>query len=134
MVRQLAILASLVAICFPLRSPAQYYPRRGSVATVTPGPYHGPAVTFNGTVKAVTKKELIVDLDRRDPADQQETLTFRLSRKTRFLQGDRAIKPEVIAVGMHISLDATREGDQKLSAVDVIVPVPAKVAAHPDTK
>jgi len=131
----MAILVFLVAAGLPLRSPAQYYPRRrASAATINSGPYNGPAVTFNGTVKAVTKKELIVDLDRRDPADDQETLTFRLTRKTKFLQGDRAIKLEDIAVGAHISLDATREGDQKLAAVDVMVPAPAKTASKPDAK
>jgi hypothetical protein len=47
-------------------------------------------------VKVLTKKEIIVDLDRPEPGAEQQTLTFRLPKKTKFLKsrvfdnGDRA--------------------------------------------
>ena len=123
----MAIFPVILALLLPVRMPAQYYPRRGPVsATATSGPYSGPAVTFNGTVKAVTKKEIIVDLDPADSGADRQSLTFRVSKKTKFLKGDQPIKASDIEVGMHISLDATRDGDQKLSALTVMAAPPGK--------
>ena len=34
----------------------------------------------------LTKKEIIVDLDRPEPGAEQQTLTFRLPKKTKFLK------------------------------------------------
>jgi hypothetical protein len=119
--RHIAILTMLLAVLLPARLPAQYMRRLPSSATANAGPYSGPAVTFNGTVKTLTKKELIVDLDPPDPGAERQTLTFRLSKKTKFLKGDQPIKPSDIEGGTHISLDATRDGDLKLSAVNVMV-------------
>lgn len=124
--RHLAILAVLLALLLPAQSTAQYTRRRPATATANSGPYTGPAVSFNGTVKAVTKKELVVDLDPADAGADPQSLTFRLSKKTKFLKGDQPVKPSVIEVGMHISLDATRDGDLKLSALNVMVPVKKK--------
>ncbi len=76
----------------------------------------------------LTKKELIVDLDKAGPTEDQQTLTFRLSKKTKFLKDDKEIKPADLAVGMHITVDATRDGDQKLSALNVMAPTPAAKA------
>src|ERR1039458_3331484 len=112
--RYIAIFLVLLALLLPARLPAQYSRRRGpSSATANSGPYSGPAVSFNGTVKALTKKELVVDLDRPDPDPdaEQQSLTFRLSKKTRFLKGDQPIKISDIEAGTHITLDATRDGD-----------------------
>jgi hypothetical protein len=122
--RHIAMFPMLLALLLPglLTAQGGYSRRRGPVsATATSGPYNGPAVTFNGTLKAITKKELLVELDSTDPAAEKQSLTFRFSRKTKFLKGDREIKPSDIEAGMHISLDATREGDQKLTAVSVMV-------------
>jgi len=126
--RHLAILTVLLALLAP-QIGAQYVRRRP--ATITPGPYTGPPVTFNGVLKSMTKKQLIVDLDQTDPESAQESMTFRFSKKTKFMKGDQAIKPTDIAMGTHISLDATRDGDQKLSAVNVYVVPPADKNAPP---
>ena len=96
----------------------------GVSSSATPGPYNGPAVTFRGTLKGLTKKELILDLDPAEPG-QEQSLTFRVSRKTKFLENDREIKPSEIPVGAHLTLDATRDGDLKLSALNVLVAAPA---------
>jgi hypothetical protein len=133
--RYIAILTVILVLLLPGRMGAQYYPRRGPVsATASSGPYSGPAVTFNGTVKALTKKELIVDLDPADSGAERQSLTFRLSRKTKFLKGDQPVKPSDIELGTHISLDATRDGDLKLSALNVMVGPPGKAAGKPDDK
>lgn len=127
--RNAAILPVLVALLLPALLPAQggYSRRRGPAsATANSGPYSGPAVTFNGTLKALTRKELIVELDPAEPSGEPQSLTFRLSRKTTFLKGDQPIKPSEIDVGAHIALDATRDGDLKLSAVAVRVAPPGR--------
>ena len=124
--RHIAILTVLLVLLMPARLAAQYSRRRLGSATATSGPYNGPAVTFNGTVKTIAKKELTVDLDPADPGAERQSLTFRLSKKTKFLKGDRPIKPSDIEVGVHISLDATRDGDQKLSALTVMAAPPGK--------
>ncbi|MGA2594615.1 MAG: hypothetical protein ABSH32_32350 [Bryobacteraceae bacterium] len=129
--RTIAIFAALLVL-LPVLCPAQggYSRRRPSTATATAGPYTGPAVTFHGTLKALTKKELIMDLDAadrtHDQAEQTEdqSITFRVSRKTKFLKNDQEIKPADIPVGTHLTLDATRDGDLKLSALNVMVAVP----------
>lgn len=127
--RFLAMFLVLLVLLPQARLPAQYSRRRGPApATANSGPYGGPAVTFNGTVKALTKKELIVDLDPTDPGAERQSLTFRLSKKTRFLKDDRPVKPSDIEVGTHTSLDATRGGDLKLSALNVMVAPPGKPA------
>jgi len=133
--RHLAIVPLLLALLLPVRLPAQYYPRRGPVAaTARSGPYNGPAVTFNGTVKALTKKELVVDLDRPDPDAEQQSLTFRLSKKTKFLKGDQPVKPSDIEAGTHITLDATRDGDLKFSALNVMIAPPGKPAGKAEPR
>lgn len=105
-------------------SQGQYVRRRSSVATATAGPYGGPAVTFNGTVKSMSKKEITIDLDA-----EEESLTLRRSGKTKFFKNDQEIKADDITVGTHVTLDATRDGDQKLSALKVMVAPAAKAKA-----
>jgi hypothetical protein len=129
--RHIAILPVLLALLLPALLPAQggYSRRRGPAsATANSGPYSGPAVTFNGTLKALSKKELIVDLDSTEPDAERQSLTFRFSKKTKFLKDDQPIKPSDIEVGTHITLDATRDGDLKLSALNVMVAPPGKPA------
>jgi len=133
--RYIAILTLLLALMLPARLPAQYSRRRGPAsATATSGPYSGPAVTFNGTLKALTKKELVVDLDPGDPDADRQSLTFRFSKKTKFLKDDQPIKATDIEVGTHISLDATRDGDLKLSALNVMVAPLDKAGDKPAAK
>ena len=133
--RHIAMFLLLLALLPPARLPAQYSRRRGPVsATANSGPYGGPAVTFNGTVKTLTKKELIVDLDPTDPGADRQSLTFRLSKKTKFLKDDQPVEPSDIEVGTHISLDATRDGDLKFSALNVMVASPGKTADKPAQK
>ena len=125
-----SVLLALLAALLPAQG--GYSRRRGPVsATANSGPYSGPAVTFNGTVKVLTKKELIVDLDSTEPSAERQSLTFRLSKKTKFLKDDKEVKPSDIEVGTHITLDATRDGDLKLSALNVMVAPPGKPGGTP---
>jgi hypothetical protein len=132
--RYFAMFYLLVVLLWAGQLPGQYSRRRlPSSASATSGPYTGPAVTFNGTVKSISKKEILLDLDKKESSEDPESLTFRFSKKTTFKKGDNTIKAADLEVGMHISLDATRDGDQKLSAVNVIVGGP-KGAEQPAAK
>ena len=119
--RNVAVLPLLLLLLLPGLSWSQYRRRGTGAATANPGPYKGPAVTFHGTLKALTRKELIMDLDLTESSEDRQTLTFRLSGKTKFFKNDREIKSADVAPGTHIALDATRGGDQKLSALNVMV-------------
>jgi hypothetical protein len=132
--RHTVIFAVLLALWLPTHLSAQYSRRRLSSATATSGPYTGPAVTFNGTLKSLTKKELVVDLDPADGDTERQSLTFRFSKKTKFSKDDQPIKPTDIEVGTHISLDATRDGDLKLSALNVFIAPPGKTGDKPPDK
>jgi hypothetical protein len=96
------------------------YGRRTRGANSTnPGGYNGPAVTFQGHLKSLTKKELRIDAD----ADG-ESITFRVSRKTHFLKDDKEIKLADVPLETIVAVDAVRDPDQKFSALNVIVSPP----------
>jgi hypothetical protein len=126
--RNVAVWAAVCVLLVPLTGVGQYSRRRASVATATSGPYSGPAVTFSGTIKALSKKEILIDLDNED-----QSLTFRRTGKTAFMKDAQVLKASDVANGMHVVIDATREGDQKLAALKVTVaaraPQPAPQAA-----
>ena len=97
--------------------------RAALLATATTGPYAGPAVTFHGTVKAITKKEIVLDLDEAEHSEER-SLTLRRSGKTRFFDKDEEVKATDIPAGTPVTLDATRDGDMKLSALRGVVSRP----------
>ena len=92
---------------------------RRTRGTAGPSIYDVPAVTFQGSVKTITKKEVRIDLET-----EQQSMTFRITRKTHFLKDGKEIKPTDVAVGTLLAVDATREPDQKFSALNVIVNPP----------
>jgi len=79
-----------------------------------------PAATFQGNLRAVTKKDLTIDV--KDASDQ--SLTFRISHKTKFIKDGKEIKRSALEVGTLVAVDATRDPDQKFSALNVIVNPP----------
>lgn len=81
--------------------------------------YNGPAVTFQGKLKVLTKNEIRIEVD----ADQQ-SIDFRVSRKTHFLKDGKPIKPADISEGVTVAVDAVRDPDQKFSALNVVVSPP----------
>jgi len=84
-----------------------------------PGVNGEPAVTFQGNLKVLGKKELTIDV-----ATEQQSLTFRITRKTHFFKDGKEIKPAAVSVGTVVAVDAVRDPDQKFSALNVIVNPP----------
>jgi hypothetical protein len=122
--RNFAFGVAISVLLFMSLAAGQYSRRsRGGVATATAGPYSGPAVTFHGTLKAVTKKEIILQLDAAEQSEEQ-SLTLRRSGKTRFFKNDQEVKAAEIPAGTPVTLDATRDGDMTLSALRVMVSQP----------
>jgi hypothetical protein len=119
------VVAALLAPAL-MFSQGTYGRRTRGVNTANAGVYGGPAVTFQGNLKSLTKKELRIDLD-----SGEESLTFRISKKTHFLKDGKEIKPADVSPGTVVAVDAARDPDQKFSALNVIVSPPkAKPAAQ----
>ena len=109
---------ALAAVLVPAVMFSQYG-RRTRGTTANPGAYNTPAVTFQGKLKALSKKELIIDVD-----GSGESLTFRVSGKTHFVKDGKDIKLKDVTLGTVVAVDANREPDLKFSALNVIVNPP----------
>ena len=100
---------------------AQYYPypvyRRGpnSHTGGATAPNQGLNGTFHGTVKQLTKKELVIA-----NAEDQDVV-IRVSRKTKYLKDGKEIKPAAIESGMLVTVDASEDIDAKPIAAVVTV-------------
>jgi hypothetical protein len=116
----------LLGVVSPALLLAQYpypYPQaRRNVAPGTPVPpaYKDVAGSFHGKLKELNSKEIMIE------TDDNQTVSIHRSRKTKFLQGKKSIKPTDIDLETPITIDASEDPDLKLTAVDVIVDPPPK--------
>ena|SRR5690349_5716477 len=78
-------------------------------------PLETPAATFHGTLKSISKKELILAL----PDDHE--VVFYLSHKTKFLKDQKPIKPSAIPADARLSVDGKRDIRGNTEAVSVTV-------------
>jgi hypothetical protein len=115
---RIIVSGALAAILIPSLMFSQYARRRPYPAT-NPSVYDVPAVTFQGNLKVLNKKELRIDVDA-----QEQSLTFRVTKKTHFLKDGKEIKLADVALGTLVAVDATRDPDQKFSALNVVVDPP----------
>ncbi len=91
-------------------------PKRGpQQPTDVAGAFSLPAVTFNGVLKELTSKVIILD------SGGDESLTIYRNHKTRFLKAGKPLDPKKIAVGTRLSLDVAKNPDGSLQAVNVMV-------------
>jgi hypothetical protein len=126
--RNIIVVFALLAVVFPAALPGQYTRRvRTGTSTANAGPYAGPAATLHGTLKSLTKKEIIIDVD------PDQSLTVRLTKKTRFQKDGQPIKPSDIAIGTTVALDAKQDPDLKLSALLVTIAPPGAPGTAPGT-
>jgi hypothetical protein len=113
------VLAGLLA---PALMFSQYgYGRRvrGPVAA-NPSVSDLPAATFQGNLRSLNKKQLIIDV----VDAEAQSLIFRVSKKTKFLKDGKEIKLAEVTPGTIVAVDAMRDPDQKFSALNVIVNPP----------
>ncbi len=94
---------------------AQYRSRRGGRGTATENApaLKGVIVTFHGALKKLTKKEILIQ------SDDNQLLTFRCSKKTKFLGTDGEIKATDIDLESPVTVSASEDTDLKLMAVSV---------------
>ena len=71
--------------------------------------------TFNGTLKAVTKKEVTVDLD------SGNTVEFRLSKKTEFYLGEKKVALNDLATESTVKIEGNKDGFGYLTATKITV-------------
>ena len=120
-------LALAILIVIPVLGFSQSgYPRTrrsGQKINAAPPAAGMPNPTFEGTLKMLTNKEILIQLQ------SEQTLEIRRDRKTKFLENDKEIKPDTIAVGTPLAIDVKEDLDLKPMAVRVIVnPPPPKSA------
>jgi hypothetical protein len=109
-----AILAGLL--------PAQtVYRSRGQYGYGTPNPQsYKIAGSFHGTVKELTKKEIMIE------TGDEQTVSLRITGKTKFLKNNQPIKPSDIETETVVTVDAAEDVDLKLTAMSVMVGTPPK--------
>ncbi len=114
-----------MGIIFPVLLSAQgiYRTRRG-VAPGTPIPdaYKGVAGSFHGTLKELTKKDIMIE------TEDEQTVSIRRSSKTKFLKGTETIKASDIDLETMVTIAASEDADLKLTAISVTVDPPPKSA------
>jgi hypothetical protein len=100
----------------------------------TVGPNNGapngvtPLVTMRGALRLIDKKKIAID------ASEDQILTFKRSKKTRFLSGAKEIKPDDFPDGAAVVIEASRAMNGDYDAVNVFLgepPAPAKPASPP---
>lgn len=121
------ILALTIAMVLPAAAWSQYYPRRRPTINAAPPARGVPTPTFEGTLKSLTKKEIVIQLQ------SEQDLTIRRNRKTKFLENEKDVKPDSIALGTPVAIDVKEDLDAKPMAVRVVVnpPPPKETEKHP---
>jgi hypothetical protein len=126
----------LLLVILPSLMSAQYgypygYPRQ---PRRTIGPNNGapngatPLVTMRGSLRLIDKKKIAID------ASEDQILTFKRSKKTRFLKGGKEIPPDDFPDGAAVVIEASRAMNGDYDAVNVFLgepPAPAKPASPP---
>jgi hypothetical protein len=112
---------ALALFLTPLISSAQMpYPRtrRGSLGTAAPpggSVPKGVIIVFKGKLKVLDKKKIVIE------TGEGELLTIKLTGKTKFLDGDKTVKPAAIDLETPLLVDASQDTDASLLAVNVNV-------------
>jgi len=94
-------------------------PRRGrSMGTTNGIPGVTPAVAFRGTLRSIDKKEIVLD------SGEDQLLHFKRTKKTKFLKGEKEIKPDDFPDEAAVVIEASRAMNGDLDAVNVFLGEP----------
>src|SRR6478735_5111499 len=110
------LLAILPALVFGQYSRQR---RRGS-----PGPNNGapggasPEVDIHGVLRSINKKDIVID------TGDDQILTFKRTKKTRFLKGASEIKPDDFPDAAKVTIEASRAMNGDLDAINVFLGEP----------
>ncbi len=105
----------LIALCPAISG--QYSTRRPTAPSTSPnlGARKGVIVTFHGSLKKMTNKEILIQ------SDDHQLLTFRRNRETKFTKDNQEIKAYAIDLETPLTIDVKQDIDLKLIAVNVMV-------------
>ncbi len=117
----------LVGSLLPVVSVAQIpYPasrtRRSIPGTPNPGAYKDVAGSFHGKLKDLSNKEIMIE------TDDNQIVSIRRIRKTKFLKGTQPIKASDIEIETPVTVDVSEDIDLKPTALNVVVDTPKKNA------
>ena len=88
--------------------------RRRSPQSVNPKNEKTPVADFQGTLKAIDNKEIVV------LTEGGQDLVFVRSKKTKFFLGTKEVKPEELAIGEHVTVEGYKDNVGDLRAENVI--------------
>jgi hypothetical protein len=74
-----------------------------------------PLVSMRGTLRVLDKKQIIID------TGDEQLVTFRRVKKTRFLKGAKEIPESEFHPGASVLIEASRERDGEFDAVNVFL-------------
>jgi hypothetical protein len=83
-----------------------------------------PAVTMRGSLREINKKQILMD------AGDDQIVTFRRVKKTKFLKGAKDIPEAQLQPGAAITVEATREPDGEFDALNVYLGEPPPESAR----
>jgi hypothetical protein len=108
---------SLILALMAALLPAQ--PRRAPQHKASPqnkvSELETPVATFHGKLASVSKKDLVLDVG------EDQSISFHVSGKTKFLKAGKPIKPAAIAPGSSVTIDGKRDLLGNVDAVTVTV-------------
>jgi hypothetical protein len=114
------ILALALTMVLPAVLLSQYGSPRsrrsgGAKANPAPSPGNVPNPTFEGTLKMLNNKEIMLQLQ------SDQIVSIRRDRKTKFFENGKEIKPSDIDLGTPLAVDVKEDLDLKPIAVKVMV-------------
>src|SRR6266568_1768755 len=74
-----------------------------------------PLVSMRGALRVLDKKQIIID------AGDEQVVTFRRTKKTKFLKGAKEIPESEFHPGASVLIEASRERDGEFDAVNVFL-------------
>jgi len=111
------LVIALAPFCWGQQRPVRG--RNGSTAgrgaLNDPNAPKGVYATSDGAVKAISKSALIVAMDN------EHEMKFRITRKTKFISGDKEIKASAIESGQEVAVDAQTSVDGAFEAVRIVL-------------
>lgn len=111
---------ALVVLALLVQGPVAAQSRRGvrqsaSKAAGTDHSLTAAVATFNGTIKAISKKDVTVDLD------SGNTVEFKLSKKTEFYVGEKRVTVKDLAPEAQVKIEGNKDGFGVLTATKLVV-------------
>ena len=77
-----------------------------------------PPVSIRGVLRSINKKDIVID------TGDDQILTFKRTKKTRFLKGASEIKPDDFPVAARVFVEASRAMNGDLDAINVFLGEP----------